>query len=430
MNAAQATYLTDTYRFNWLEEGIEILIDHLLESRGDLTCEMTVRTASPFPELLRQAKFNLSSTRTRVEWIRTLTEREPERDWYAAIEQACTLSLRHWREGAAFLDLATVEPREDDAYLLRPYVVEGAASGVFADGGTGKSLFALAVALSVATGEDLVGGKPTRCCPVLYLDWEWDEESHAERLEALCRGAEIEKPPAAIWYRREMASINESASNIRHFLVNKGIGFVIVDSLGFARGGEPESAELTIKTFASMRSFGVPCLFIDHIAKHSQDRQHSFGSVYTRNSARLMWRMDAEDQNESQGKRLGLVNTKWNRRYQKPRGLLLTTEMDDADRLVSARFDDCEPPLITLRTAGVKEACIGLLRRNLEGIGTQDMRLALEIEGVKVSQNVLHATLGRKANKDVFEYRGGLWYLSNALLNVTDVTSNGNNAPL
>jgi hypothetical protein len=386
----------------------------MVESRGDLTAEVTVRISQPFAALLRQAKFNLSATRTRSEWTRALSDRSPEIDWYAAIEQICTLSLRHWREGAAFIDLSTVEPRQEDAYMLKPYVIEGAASGVFADGGAGKSLFALAVALTVATGEPVVGVYPSRCAPVLYLDWEWDEEAHAERLQALCEGAGIDAPKGLIYYRREFASINESAPSIRRFIAEHGVGFVIVDSLGFARGGEPESAELTIKTFASIRSFAVPVLFIDHVAKNTQDKTHSFGSVYTRNSARLMWRMDTDAQANDSSKLIGLVNTKWNRRFERPRGLMLDIETDDFDHMVSAKFTDAEPPLISIRTTGVKAALTALLRQNPDGMTLSDMRVALEAEGVNVSENAMSATLSRKANKNVFrhEFESKKWFLT------------------
>ena len=426
MDAAQATYLPDTYRFSWHESGIEVIVDRLVESRGDLGCEMTVKSAAPFPDLLRQAKFNLSSTRTRSEWVKALSERNQEIDWYAVIEQVCTLSLRHWRDGAAFLDLKQVEPREDDAYLLRPYVVEGAASGVFADGGTGKSLFALGVALSIATGEDVVGAVPGRICPVLYLDWEWDEEAHAERLSALCTGRGIECPDGFMWYRREYASIIESAPGIRRFIAEHDIGFVVIDSLGFARGGEPESADATIKAFAAIRSLGVPALFVDHVAKTALDKTHSFGSVYTRNSARLMWRIDSEDGSETTDKRLGLVNTKWNRKFQRPRGLLLQVETDDLENMVSATFTDSDPPLRSIRSGGIKDVAEAVLRQNPDGLSLSDLRIILEAEGLKVTENVLGATMGKKRNKDVFYFMQGKWYLrTNELVGLANSDSRG-----
>lgn len=410
MNPAQPTYLADAYRFLWPEEGIDIVVDSPREERSDLHAEVSISITRPFAQLLREGKFNLSSTRTRSEWIKALSDRQPEFDWYAAIEQICTLSRRRWREGSPFIDLAGVEVSDDDAYLLPPYVIDGpVASGIFADGGTGKSLLALTMALSVATGEVLLNSQPSRCSPVLFLDWEWDETAHAERLQALALGYGIDIPAEMIWYRHEIASILEGARAIRRFVAEHSIGLVFVDSLGFARGGEPESAELTIKSFSAMRSFGVPVVFVDHIAKHSLDRTHSFGSVYTRNSARLMWRLDAEV--EENPKRLGLVNTKWNRRYQRPRGLLLTTETDEGDRLISARFDDCEPPLQSIRTTGLKQAIIALLKQNGEGLTVRDMRGILEVEGMKVSENVLSVTLSRKGNRNLFQPQGGRWFL-------------------
>ena len=224
-------------------------------------------------------------------------------------------------------------------------------------------------------------------------------------------------PLKSVYYRREVASVIEGAPSIRRYIAERGVGLVIIDSLGMARGGEPESADLTICTFAAFRSFGVPVLFVDHIAKHATDKSHSFGSVYTRNSARLMWRLDSDGETEGVApKRLGLVNTKWNRRFQKPRGLLLTTETDEKDRLIAARFDDCEPPLATIRTASLRDAIAAVLRQNLAGLSLHDLRLVLEAEGVKVTENVLGATLGRKANKEIFEFRDRVWR-TNALVN-------------
>ena len=200
------------------------------------------------------------------------------------------------------------------------------------------------------------------------------------------------------------------APSIRRLIAEHDIGLVIVDSLGFARGGEPESADLTLRTFAAFRSFGVPTLFVDHIAKHATDKTHSFGSVFTRNSARLMWRMDAEDGTTADSKRLGLINTKWNRRFQRPRGLLLAIQTDESDRLVSVRFDDCDPPLATIRTSSLKDAALTCLRQNPAGLTIDDLQTIMEAEAVKVTKNVLGATLGRKANRDYFEYRAGKWF--------------------
>ena len=414
MEQAAATYLGDSYRFVWTDPDIDVIVDRLREERGDLICEMAVRAAvPPYNGLLRQAKFNLSSATTRTAWIKDLTGRQAEVDWFAVIEQVCTLSLRRWREGEPVVDLSEVAPRDRETYLISPYVVEGSvASGIFADGGTGKSLFALALALSVATAEPVLGVYPERMGPVLFLDWEWDAEAHAERLHAICRGVGIEVPIGVIFYRHETASVLEAAPTIRRLISELGIVLVIVDSLGFARGGEPESAELTIKTFAAFRTFGIPVFYVDHVAKQAADKSHSFGSVYTRNSSRMMWRLDAGE--SSRGKtNLGLVNTKYNVKQNKTRGLLLTITENGAGRLDAITFEDAEPPLLSLGRAGIREAAIAILKANPEGLSIKDMRLILEAEGLKVHEGALGAMLGRKSNRETFQYAAGIWRLFN-----------------
>ncbi len=168
-----------------------------------------------------------------------------------------------------------------------------------------------------------------------------------------------------------------------------------MDSLGFARGGEPESAELTIKTFAAMRTFGCPVLFVDHVAKHATDKSHSFGSVYTRNSSRLMWRMDAEEGTSGGSKRIGLVNTKWNRAPQQARGLLLTIESDDSDRLLSASFDDCAPPLTTVKTTGQRQLLYAVLKSAGRAVKVYEIEEMLENAGTPMKEYMIRAVLAR-----------------------------------
>ena len=410
MNPAQPTFLLDSYRFSWPEDGIEILVDRLREHRGELQCEMSVRTTiPPYAGLLRQANFNLSAARPRTEWANDLGRRI-DLDWHDVIEQACVLSLRRWREGEPIVDLTEVEPRQKEAFLLPPFIVEGAASGIFADGGTGKSLFALAAALSVATGEAILGVYPERLCPVLYLDWEWDAEAHAERLQALCAGAGIDPPKEMIWYRHELASALESAPTVRQLIGQHGIGLVVVDSLGFARGGEPESAELTIKLFATFRTYGVPVLFVDHVAKHSTDRQHSFGSVYTRNSARLMWRIDAQDEVIGSSRLLGLVNTKSNLRLQRPRGLRLLIGADDDGRLQTVRFESCDPLSMVgfEKSLTLRDQLIRIIKANGPG-EVEDLRARLLGLDVKASTSTIRGKLG--TFKGVFAHGESGWGL-------------------
>jgi RecA-family ATPase len=77
-------------------------------------------------------------------------------------------------------------------------------------GGTGKSFFGLALGVTQATGWPVLGELDGEPGPVLYLDWEADEGTHAERLAAITLGADVPEAPA-IYYRRMVASLKESA---------------------------------------------------------------------------------------------------------------------------------------------------------------------------------------------------------------------------
>lgn len=390
-----------------------MIVDRIHQEKDGLKCELTVSTSrAPLAGMLRQGNFNISAPTTRKQWQNALEERMPGVDWYAALEMICALTLKRWRDGEPVVDLACVEPRSGLPFLLPPFIVEGATSVLFAEGGTGKSLFALAMAVSVATGEELLGTCATRLGPSLYLDWEWDAETHAERLQAICHGAGIEEcPTGLIHYRHEIAPVWESAAAIRRHVAETGAVFVIVDSLGFARGGEPESADLTLKTFAAFRTFGVPVLALDHVAKHATDKKHSFGSVYTTNAARMTWRADAVKEEGKNRISVGLSNQKANGRLQKPRGFEVGMKIDDYDRLLSVQFS----PADLLDVAGLTSAMTmrdqirGILRAARESMTVADITTSLEADGNRTTTAVVRACLNR--NKGMFVSVGDGWGL-------------------
>ena len=295
MSKPAATFLEDTYRFEWTGEQIEMVFERFAEQRGGgLRCELTVTTSRPpNPGLLFQGLFNLLTSNAQL--VRQLDGRVPGLDWEGLLTQAAAITLRRYRDGSPLVDLATEPVDRPSRYLLAPLVARDGATVWAADGGTGKSVLALAVALSVSTALPLLDAHPSEIGPVLYLDWEADEETHRERLWALWRALGTGEPPPleAIHYVYQTASLHELATTLRRRVAETGAVLVVVDSLGLARGGAPEDAEATIRTFRAIRSLGVPTLCIDHVSKAQREgqvkRKTAIGSVYTRNSARLVW---------------------------------------------------------------------------------------------------------------------------------------------
>jgi len=65
------------------------------------------------------------------------------------------------------------------------------------------------------------------------------------------------------------ASLIDAVSKVRAIVVKHNIQLVIVDSIGKARGGNPNDPEETLKLFNALRKIGAPSLIIDHMSKAS-----------------------------------------------------------------------------------------------------------------------------------------------------------------
>jgi hypothetical protein len=149
---------------------------------------------------------------------------------------------------------------------------------------------------------------------------------------------------ASVHYRRQTASLEAAAPEIRREAERLGAGMMVVDSLGAARGGEPESADLTIRTFNAARAIGRPWLAVDHVTKAAgNDSTRPFGSTYSHNLARMTWSMDKAQEEGAEQSTLALVNRKRNNGRPLPRmGLQMRVESDEDGSLFAIYFSPCD----------------------------------------------------------------------------------------
>lgn len=288
------------YSFVFKDEGVRAVLDRFSESRGEIQTELTIDrlddAGRPRLRLYGPAKFNLLGVQ--VNQARELNE-AMDIDWKGLLLTIRAMAVKQYREGSALIDLASVDiSNEAPRFLLPPFIDQHGITVLVADGGTGKSITALAMGVAMVTDEPVFGERPMAVGSVVYLDWEADEETHAERLRAVCRGLGVSVPGGGIHYQKMLSSLPEGVASLRKKIMDVGASLVIIDSVGMARGGAPESAEETIKLFRAMRSLGVPILAIDHISKESKKNDAGgsdpIGSIYTRNSARLVWSMEGK----------------------------------------------------------------------------------------------------------------------------------------
>lgn len=337
--------VADEYRLRWAN-GIEASVERIVEHRDELTAEITIRSSRlPRPGYLTRSRLNLMATQTRKALVTTLREREADLDWHAMVEQMCFLVADAYREGEPSIDMRSYERSTGTRWLLEPFIERGGPTILFADGGTGKSTVALAMAVSMASGEDIIGRRHGAPVPVLYLDWEAGVDDTQNRIEAICVGAGIDPRDVPINYRRQVASLAEGAASNRREISRLGAGLVVIDPFGAARGGDPESAEVTIKSFSAIRSFGVPVLIVDHVTKREgNDATKPFGSVFTSNSARQTWKMDrGREEDRRGGYLITMDNPKQNNvRRASSLGFRITHEAgeDDWVRSITIRPDN------------------------------------------------------------------------------------------
>jgi hypothetical protein len=289
-------------------------VDRLWRDRDELKCELVVTTrlhgAQTIDGCLSSGNFNLSSIRARHERARQLLQRARTGnavDWETLVDEVCIRVIDAERAGQpARLLHEYPRPAPDDTLvidgvpLLRKHPVM-----FFGDGGTLKSYLGLYFA----------GRLAQRKLPVLYADWELGGEDHRERLERLFG---LEMPH--VHYVRCDRPITAEVDRLRRCVEQIHAAYVLCDSVAYAAGGAPESAEIAAAYFRAIRQFGpdVGSLHIAHITKPREEdkerptNQKPFGSVFWHNSARATWHVKSARTDEQKGVAIGLYNQKAN----------------------------------------------------------------------------------------------------------------------
>lgn len=333
--------LGDLYVFRWPESKVAAEVERIVERDGGLLVDLTMSdvTNPDRPGVLYSARLNLMAPNSKRSLALQLSERM-DADFAGILEQITLLTRQHYQQGEPVVDLRNVFPRPSATrWLLEPFVEEGSgATIVFADGGTGKSVLALAMGLSVSTGQPILGQPKGEPRPVYYLDWEADEFIHAMRMRAILKGAGITATPP-MFYHRQVASLPEAISQIRRNIAEKNVGLVIIDSMGAAAGQEPEAAQTAIEFFRAARSMRVPFIGIHHKPKSSlADQKKPFGSAYFHNLARITWSLEKVQDAGADESIVDFTNCKNNNgRLLKPKAYKLTFVNSDQDDLEEIR---------------------------------------------------------------------------------------------
>ena len=297
----------------------EIAFERVHDYERGIWCEASVKTELDDTTLMvvPPSRINLLSVNRSSGWRSLLDACKAfahEVDWETAINPLIGETISIHRSVDTDNDLDLVDDEVIDPYLLKPFIASSGVSVLYGEGGLGKSLLALGMALSVSTGQPLFGEFPKVIGPVIYTDYEDDSSVHAARLRALRKGMKVEKG-YPIHHVSLVSKVANAQAELRRKVEQRDAVMVILDSIGMGRGGDATGAEDTIRLFRALRSLGVPVLAVDHVTKddkRSGKTDTPYGSVYTINSARLLWAGRLASQPNDPEKLINLENTKAN----------------------------------------------------------------------------------------------------------------------
>lgn len=314
MTVPHASCNAGIYTFYWDDEKIGMRIDRLSEdSKGVLSGEIIIKSGLPGADKhIHMARINLTSGETRNRLSKVLTERLNHVDWYSLLEQACVMTLTKYREGEPVLDIGDVPDYEAVRYRLNPLLFEGEPTLVYGPGGTGKSYLGLYIANLVQYNIAGAIGWIPESGNVLILDWETSYAIYRRRCWAIKQGLGIQDMKDRIKYRYCTQPLAADVAEIQKIVLENKINLAIVDSCGYAAGGDPNQAEIAIRYFGALRSLRISTLTLDHVSKGLDGGKSPFGSVYKTNASRSVFQLKKVQDAGANEYELGLYHEKVN----------------------------------------------------------------------------------------------------------------------
>jgi hypothetical protein len=341
--------------------GVAVNFAHVRKKFNRIDCMIEVKH-SQVGVAYGPVAFDMTSMSKRREAVDALRKAVLQADyWHSVIDLSCRIAIKAQDDPGDFVQLGTVkyDPAQRE-WLIEGFLPKRQPTIIYADGGTGKSMVALATAMSVASNLPIIDGinMPSDIGGVLYLDWETDEIELHERMLSITRGLKNDLVPEdfPITYMRCTAPLEALEGKIKQWIDANSGAFVVIDSLIPALDGDANDSETARRFMNTLRSFNCTSLILSHTSKEGR----LFGSSFWWNLARNVWELKKEQAVGDNYTDLGFVHQKSNN-SQKQKTIGVRMKIDDGATSFT-KIDVLDAKGAIAASVGIKTRIASLLR--------------------------------------------------------------------
>lgn len=386
-------------QFTWDHPPVTAEVEHVVLNSAGLRAEISFSSERRI--LLPHTFVNLSSTRGRAEIRNALFEAMALPDWDGRIRHVANevrrASLRSVEGG--WLGEGEAPP---DAKYLNPLIELNQPTVLQADGGTGKSRFALAMAIDIADHINIIPGiRADDHGPVLYLDFESDRATQDRRYRALLEGI-YAVGKHQVRYERMAGSLPAQVDTVARWVSQRDYKLVIVDSLSWAAGGSLNDDDIATTFFSTLRQIPAATLLIAHVRKNNENGK-PFGSTFWWNGARNVYELQLDQSTGVSRAEISLHHLKGNDTFL--RNPMAWTVTNEAGRCYYITKSVAETPKFAARLP-VWQLC-GQALSDGAALSADIAKAVSALKGQEVTADHIRTEMNR--HKDVFEKNGDLW---------------------
>ena len=301
----------NSYEVYWAEEKVKTILERIKNNGRGLHAEISVFDEDNL--ILTPSSITLSSQASREKIIKVLNTQSRRPDWTQLILAACEKVSQAYREGEPCVEVWSHEVAKPISYLLHPLIIEEQPNFLYGRGGTKKSYLALliAICLRLPWKDNLFGWKTLDYgIASLYLDWEASENEFRWRLHRLATGLDL--PTVPIHYVRMISPLEDETEKIGKIIEENKIGFIVIDSLAAACGGNLKETQEALGFFRALRSLKTTALIIAHTSKEKGEDKTIYGNVFFENYGRNNWETRAQQEFGTNSSQTALFHRKAN----------------------------------------------------------------------------------------------------------------------